>query len=73
MPRTISYVVKIVKDEHELFNIIPHCLDTLAFSIFIELSYSSVGDDLTFNGFFMKSPITISQCIVLHLPQPTTF
>jgi len=58
---TIGYVVKIVKDEYEVSNILPQCSDVLASFVVIELSYSSSSDDLTPLPSFIKSPIVISQ------------
>jgi hypothetical protein len=42
-----SFVVKIVKQELEVDNILPHYFDVLIFFVFIELTYSFSGEDLT--------------------------
>jgi len=64
-------IVKIAKIEHEFFNIFLQCSNILVSSVFIELSNSSLGDDLTHDGSLMRLLITIFQCIILHLPQPS--
>jgi len=64
-PSTTGFIVKIVKDKHKVFDILPQCLDILAFSIFIELFDSSSSDDLTLNGSSMRSLIMNSQCFAL--------
>jgi len=58
---TIGYVVKIVKDEYEVSNILPPCLDALTSFVVIELFYSSSSDDLTPLPSLIKSSIVISQ------------
>ncbi len=63
MPKSIGYVVKIVKDEHEVIDILLQCLDIFAFFVFIELCDSSSCDDLAPCGFSMKSLIVSSQCL----------
>jgi hypothetical protein len=47
MARTTCIVVKTMKQEFEVDNILPQCSNVLASSIFIELFDSSLGEDLT--------------------------
>ncbi len=68
---TTGSIVKIVKDEHEVLDTLPQCLDALASSVFIELFDSSSSDDLTFDGSSMRSLIVSSQCLASQLPQPS--
>jgi hypothetical protein len=58
MSGTVGSIVKIVKDEHEV-------LDIVARFIFIEMFDSSSSDDLTLGGSLMKSPIASSQFLTL--------
>jgi hypothetical protein len=60
---TIGFVVKIVKDKHEVLNNLLQCFNAPACSIFIELFASSSGDKLTPNGSSMRSLITSFQCL----------
>jgi hypothetical protein len=55
------FVVKIVKDDNEVLDIFPQCLDIVASFVFIELFDSSSSDALTLNGFSMKLLIVSSQ------------
>jgi hypothetical protein len=67
---TTSFVFKIVKDEHEVFDTLLQYLDVSASFVFIELSNFSSSDDLTSGESSMKSPImSFSQCLTSQLPQ----
>jgi hypothetical protein len=70
-PGITGYVVKIMKDEHKVLDIILQCLDDIAYFVFIELSYSSSSDDLTHGGSSMKLPILNFQCLASQLLQPS--
>ncbi len=59
MPRIVGFVVKIVKEEHEVPKILLQCLNFFTSFFFIELSDSSSSDDLTPLPFSIKSLITI--------------
>jgi hypothetical protein len=59
-PRIASCLVKIVKEEHKVLNTLLQCWNTLASFVFIELSNSSLCDNLTPLPFSMKSLIVIS-------------
>jgi hypothetical protein len=63
MPKTTSFLVKIVKEEHKIPNTLPQCSYVLAFFFFIELFDFSLDDDLTFFPFSLKSLIVIFQSI----------
>jgi hypothetical protein len=65
MPRIVGFVVKIVKDEHEVFDTLLQFSYAFASSVFIELSNSSLNDDLTLNGSLMRSSIMSSQYLTL--------
>jgi hypothetical protein len=43
----IDFVVKIVKEENDVTNTFPQCLNVFTSSVFIELSNSSSSGDLT--------------------------
>jgi hypothetical protein len=62
MPKTVGSIVKIVKNKHEVVNILPQCLDAHVSFVFIELSNLTSSDDLTFGGSLMRLPIASSQC-----------
>ncbi len=47
MAKIVSYMVKIMKQELKIDDIFPQCSNALASSFFIELSKSSLGEDLT--------------------------
>jgi glutamate racemase len=52
--RTIGSMVKTMKQELKIDNTLPQCSDALASSIFIELSNSLAGEDLTTPPSLMK-------------------
>jgi len=47
MAKIASYMVKIMKQELKIDDIFPQCSNVLASFFFIELSNSSLGEDLT--------------------------
>jgi hypothetical protein len=49
-----GFVVKTMKQEFEVDNTLPQCFDVIASSVFIELSNSSSGEDLTPLPLLMK-------------------
>jgi hypothetical protein len=51
MSRIVCFVVKIMKNKHEAFDILLKSSDAAAFSVFIELFDSSSCDNLTPGGF----------------------
>jgi hypothetical protein len=71
-PRTTSSVVKIVKDEHKVLDILPQCLDILTSIVVIELFDSTSSDNLTPLLSLIKSLITIFQSLALESPQPSS-
>jgi hypothetical protein len=60
---TIGSIVKIVKDEHEVLDTFPQCLDAPTSFVFIELFDSASSDDLTLDGSSMTSLIVSPQCL----------
>ncbi len=68
MPRTSGFVIKIMKEENDVTHILLECLSILASFVFIEMSDSSLCDDLTTPDLLMKSPKLVPQLVVRLSP-----
>jgi hypothetical protein len=66
----IGFVVKIVKEENDVTNILPQCSNVFTSFVFIELFNSSSSDDLTTLVLLTKSPKSILQLATWLSPQP---
>jgi hypothetical protein len=63
-PRTIGFLVKIVKQENDVTHTLLQCSNAFTFFIFIELFGFSLGDNFTTFFSLMKSPKKFPQLAV---------
>ncbi len=71
MPTTIVSMVKIMKEEQKVYNILAQCSDVFTSFVFFKLSHYSLNDNFT--PFFLsrKSSKAIPQLGSLLPPQPS--